>query len=98
LLNDDHCGLPVNELSTLAEKLLEVPAVLIETAMALELAEKTIVKDGVEGTEWVFLAGSGRLWKKLSKASGPQQTGYPASNPKVGPGSFCLIATILSIR
>ena len=56
-LNDGHCGLPVNELSSLAEKLLEVPAALIETAMALELAEKTIVRDSVEETECVFLAG-----------------------------------------
>ena len=56
-LNDGHCGLPVNELSSLAEKLLEVPAALIETATALELAEKTIVKDSVEETECVFLAG-----------------------------------------
>ena len=30
---------------------------LIETAMALEFAEKTIVKDSVGGTECVFLAG-----------------------------------------
>jgi exodeoxyribonuclease V alpha subunit len=56
-LNDGHCGLPVNELSSLAERLLEVPAALIETAMAFELAEKTIVKDSVEETECVFLAG-----------------------------------------
>jgi exodeoxyribonuclease V alpha subunit len=56
-LNEGHCGLPVNELSSLAEKLVEVPAALIETAMTLELAEKTIVKDSVEGTECVFLAG-----------------------------------------
>jgi predicted PolB exonuclease-like 3'-5' exonuclease len=56
-LNEGHCGLPVNELSSLAEKLLEVPAALIETAMALELAERTIVKDSVEETECVFLAG-----------------------------------------
>ena len=48
---------PINELCTLAEKLLEVPAALIETAMGLELAEKTIVKDAVEETECVFLAG-----------------------------------------
>ena len=47
----------MNELSSLAEKLLEVPAALIETAMALELAEKTIVRDSVEETECVFLAG-----------------------------------------
>ncbi len=56
-LNEGHCGLPVNELSLLAEKLLEVPAALIETAVTLELAEKTIVKDSVEETECVFLAG-----------------------------------------
>jgi ATP-dependent exoDNAse (exonuclease V) alpha subunit len=56
-LNEGHCGLPVNELSSMAEKLLEVPAALIETAMTLELAEKTIVKDSVEETECVFLAG-----------------------------------------
>jgi len=56
-LNEGHCGLPVTELSTLAEKLLEVPAALIETAITLELAEKTIVKDTVEETECVFLAG-----------------------------------------
>ncbi|MFZ1108671.1 MAG: ATP-dependent RecD-like DNA helicase, partial [Rhodomicrobium sp.] len=56
-LNEGHCGLPVNELCMLAEKLLEVPAALIETAMGLELAEKTIVKDAVEETECVFLAG-----------------------------------------
>src|SRR5580692_8449681 len=35
-LNDGHCGLPVNELHTLAGKLLEVPVPLIETAIALE--------------------------------------------------------------
>ena len=36
-LNEGHCGLPVSELHTLAEKLLEVPAPLIETAITLEL-------------------------------------------------------------
>jgi exodeoxyribonuclease V alpha subunit len=56
-LNDGHCGLPVQELHTLAEKLLEVPAALIETATALELGEGTIVRDSVEGTECLFLTG-----------------------------------------
>ena len=56
-LDEGHCGLPVNELSSLAGKLLEVPETLIETAMALELAEQTIVKDSIEATECVFLAG-----------------------------------------
>ncbi len=56
-LNDGHCGLPVQELHALAEKLLEVPAPLIETAISLELGEGTIVRDSVDGTECLFLAG-----------------------------------------
>ena len=56
-LNEGHCGLPVKELSALAEKLLEVPSPLIETAMGLELAEKTVIKDLVEEIDCVFLAG-----------------------------------------
>jgi exodeoxyribonuclease V alpha subunit len=56
-LNDGHCGLPVEELHALAEKLLEVPVPLIETAIALELSEQSIVRDNVEATECIFLSG-----------------------------------------
>jgi exodeoxyribonuclease V alpha subunit len=56
-LNDGHCGLPVKELHALAEKLLEVPAPLIETAIALELGEGSIVQDSVAGTGCIFLTG-----------------------------------------
>ena len=56
-LNEGHCGLPVNELHTLAEKLLEVPAPLIETAITLELGERSIVRDSVESNECLFLSG-----------------------------------------
>jgi exodeoxyribonuclease V alpha subunit len=56
-LNDGHCGLPVNELHALAGKLLEVPEALIETAIGLELGEQSIVRDAVDGTDCIFLAG-----------------------------------------
>jgi exodeoxyribonuclease V alpha subunit len=56
-LNDGHCGLPVEELHRLAEKLLEVPVPLIETAIALELGEGSIVQDSVEGALCIFLTG-----------------------------------------
>ena len=46
-LNDGHCGLPEHELHSLAEKLLEVPVPLIETAIGLELGEQSIVRDSV---------------------------------------------------
>src|SRR6201985_389138 len=38
-MHEGHCGLPVEELVPLTEKLLEVPAELVETAMRLELDE-----------------------------------------------------------
>src|SRR5437868_5150508 len=37
-MNDGHCGLPVDELVPLAEALLEVPASLVESALAEEIA------------------------------------------------------------
>lgn len=56
-MNDGHCGFPRAELTELAEKLLEVPANLIESAMALELGEGTITADRVGETECLFLTG-----------------------------------------
>jgi exodeoxyribonuclease V alpha subunit len=52
-----HCGLPVEELITLAGKLLDVPAGLIEAALALELEAGDVVADTLEGRRCVFLAG-----------------------------------------
>ena len=55
--SEGHCGLPAEELLSLAEKLLEVPSGLVETAIALELAEKAVVQDRIEDRDCVFLAG-----------------------------------------
>src|SRR5258706_3813109 len=44
-LNEGHFGLPVEDLLSLAEQLLEGPATLVETAITLELAEKTGIRD-----------------------------------------------------
>jgi len=54
---EGHCGLSVEELTTLAGKLLEVPAALIEAALALELEAGEVVADRLEGRRCVFLAG-----------------------------------------
>src|SRR6187200_2283025 len=56
-MDKGHCGLPTEELIPLAEKLLEVPAELIRTALELELQEGTVVADRVGETSCVFLAG-----------------------------------------
>jgi len=40
-MDDGHCGLPVEELVPLTQKLLEVPAELIATALDLEMQDST---------------------------------------------------------
>src|SRR5271154_3084507 len=56
-MDEGHCGLPAEELTPLAGDLLEVPAELIQTALELELAEKTVIADTVGETACIFLAG-----------------------------------------
>lgn len=56
-MGDGHCGLPRVELIGLAEKLLEVPAPLIEGALAQELTEETVTADRVGDADCVFLTG-----------------------------------------
>src|SRR3954464_7979035 len=56
--DEGHCGLPVEMLITLAEKLLEVDAALIRTAVAEELRRgEEVLTDSVGGEPCVFLKG-----------------------------------------
>ena len=55
--DEGHCGLPKEELLPLAVELLEVSGELVETALALELGEGTVIADTVGETPCVFLAG-----------------------------------------
>jgi exodeoxyribonuclease V alpha subunit len=65
-MNEGHCGLPTEELVPLAEKLLEVPAELIRTALGLELTEGTVIADSVGQTPCVFLAGLHRAERAIA--------------------------------
>lgn len=56
-MGQGHCGLPVKDLNALAAKLLEVDPSLIETALALELEERSVVASTVGETHCVFLGG-----------------------------------------
>jgi exodeoxyribonuclease V alpha subunit len=56
-MSDGHCGLPRDPLVGLAQKLLEVPSDLIETALQMELKEGTVTADTVGDTDCVFLTG-----------------------------------------
>ena len=55
-LDDGHCGLPEAELLSAAARLLDVPAALIEEALALELADNQVVRELVGGAPVIFLA------------------------------------------
>ena len=64
---EGHCGLPVEELTTLAGKLLDVPPDLIEAAFLLELDAGEIVADTLEGRPCVFLAGLHRAEQAIAE-------------------------------
>jgi exodeoxyribonuclease V alpha subunit len=65
-MDEGHCGLPKDELVPLAEKLLEVPQQLIQTALELELKDGTVVADQVGETPCVFLAGLYRAERTIA--------------------------------
>jgi exodeoxyribonuclease V alpha subunit len=65
-MNDGHCGLPVAELTPLAEKLLDVPQGLVHTALDLELADGTVIADRLADTACVFLAGLYRAERAIA--------------------------------
>jgi exodeoxyribonuclease V alpha subunit len=56
-MDDGHCGLPADELIPLAQKLLEVSAELVETALGLELQDGTVIADHLDNRRCIFLAG-----------------------------------------
>src|SRR5205823_3860294 len=93
-MDEGHSGLPTDELVPLAEKLLEVPAELVRTALDLELAEGTVIADSVGETRCVFLAGLHRvdvmLMQSLMKAAPDKAAllivGDIDQLPSVGPG------------
>jgi hypothetical protein len=45
-MDEGHCGLPIDELTPLTQKLLDVPAELVETALGLELEQGTVIASG----------------------------------------------------
>jgi len=66
-MDEGHCGLPVDELAVLTERLIEVPPALIEAALALELEAGEVVADTVEGRRCVFLAALHRAEQSIAE-------------------------------
>ena len=66
-MDDGHCGLPVDELTALTEKLIEVPPPLIASALALELEAGEVVADTVADRGCLFLAGLYRAEQAIAE-------------------------------
>jgi exodeoxyribonuclease V alpha subunit len=66
-MDEGHCGLPIEELIPLAEKLLEVPQELIRTALDLELRDGTVVADRVGEEPCVVSAGLHRAERGIAE-------------------------------
>src|SRR5213075_1172703 len=66
-MDEGHCGLPTDELVPLAEKLLEVPQQLIQTALELELTDGTVIADRVGEAPCIFLAGLHRAERIIAE-------------------------------
>ncbi|MFL5200548.1 MAG: ATP-dependent RecD-like DNA helicase, partial [Microvirga sp.] len=56
-MDEGHCGLPIDQLTGLAERLLEVEADLIRSAIHYEIAGGEIIADTVGSEKCVFLKG-----------------------------------------
>jgi exodeoxyribonuclease V alpha subunit len=66
-MDEGHCGLPAEELLPLTQKLLEVPAELVETALGLELQGGAVIADDLDGRHCVFLAGLYRAEREIAE-------------------------------
>src|SRR5215471_15911661 len=76
-MDDGHCGLPGEALIPLTQKLLEVPAELIATALDLELQDGTVIADDLDGRRCVFLAGLYRAEREIAEKLQALATGKP---------------------
>ena len=65
-MDDGHCGLPREQLLTMAAKLLEVPAAIIEGALEMELQDGEVVVDTVDERPCIFLAGLHRAERAIA--------------------------------
>ncbi len=76
-MDEGHCGLPAEELVPLTQKLLDVPAELVETALCFELEDGAVVADDLEGRRCVFLAALYRAEREIAEKLKTLAVGKP---------------------
>jgi exodeoxyribonuclease V alpha subunit len=81
-MGQGHCGLPVEQLTTLAEKLLEVPGELIASAMQAEVTVGTVIASCVGETPCLFLAGLYQAERGIAERVQTLVVGAPCPSPR----------------
>src|SRR5205814_6719401 len=76
-MEDEHCGLPADDLIPLAQKLLEVPPDLVDSALALELQDGTVIADSLEERRCIFLAALYRAEREIADKLKALASGTP---------------------
>ena len=85
-MDEGHCGLPAEELIPLTQKLLEVGAELIATALDLELQDGTVIADDLDGRRCVFFAGLHRAERENCREAALVIAKGPPPAPALGAG------------
>jgi exodeoxyribonuclease V alpha subunit len=84
-MDQGHCGLPADELRSLAAALLEIPAELVDMALKLELEAGAVVADTVGERPCLFLSGLYRAERGIAERLLGLATGSapcPGSRPR----------------
>lgn len=66
-VDEGHCGLPADELVSLAGQLLEVPHALLRSALQLELQDAAVIADRIGEVPCVFLCGLYRAERAIAE-------------------------------
>ncbi len=77
-MDEGHCGLPSEELTTLTVKLLDITAELIAPALDLELQAGDVIADTLDGRRCIFLAGLYRAEQTIAERLDRLSTGRPS--------------------
>jgi exodeoxyribonuclease V alpha subunit len=87
-MDEGHCGLPIDQLTGLAERLLEVDAELIRSAIHHEIAAGEVIADTVGVEPCVFLKGLHLAERAIAERLIERTSGDPPwghHRPRQGP-------------
>ena len=77
-VSEGHCGLPLDDLMPMAEKLLEIPADILRDALQQELHDETVVADTIGERRCVFLSHLWHAEKVIAERLHALATGPPS--------------------